>query len=162
MPNPSSEAARTSPTKSGIGCRGSPIDMATTSPPGAWASSSFRRRGNAYSGRFENRSGNAIMPHCRGRNAPFKSDDSPSSRAGPEKRRCAQGLQGKIVSFSPFAGPQPRTRSAAAPSRSSRASPARRPHQADPAGRLAPSAGSARRAPSGCRSGCCAAPAGFR
>ena len=65
----------TSATKPGIGWRGSPMVMAMGSPPGACASRSFRNRGNAYSGRFENRSGKAMSaslvgvvgaPLCKG------------------------------------------------------------------------------------------------
>ena len=63
-------AAITSATKSGMAWRGSPmVRIVGDSPsfkPGLMPDSSARKRGNAYSGRFENRSGIAILPRFQG------------------------------------------------------------------------------------------------
>ena len=45
----------------GNSCFGLPTYMDNTSPPGGYLSNRERSRGNAYSGRFENRSGKSII-----------------------------------------------------------------------------------------------------
>jgi hypothetical protein len=73
--------------------------------PGAWESSSARRRGKGYSGRFENRSGNAIICLvCRGRDRPVSLQDTDGKRPGPEKGFAFGALEVKIVTFSSVAG----------------------------------------------------------
>jgi hypothetical protein len=96
FPKSAAWSAITCATHGGKAWRGSPMVIWMTSPPGECASRSLRRRGNAYSGRFENRSGKLIIASGPGSSRPVRGKTSRAAPSGPEKSGRGRGVRRRL------------------------------------------------------------------